>query len=216
MRYRAVVFDLDGTLLDTIEDITIALNRAFERRGFPALSIPACKSLVGEGMDTLVRKALTGHPCDEAFIREFILDFRREYEFVWRDHSRLYPGILDLLEELGRRGIGKAVLSNKSHRATVAMIRELIPHEFSVVRGAMPEVPLKPDPASALLIASEMGLPPESFVFLGDSNIDIKTAHAAGMFAAGAAWGFRGERELIESGADAVAANPADLLPLFG
>lgn len=215
MSYRAVIFDLDGTLLDTIEDITLALNRVFEPRGCPRLSIAACKGLVGEGMDTLIRKALPGDTLDEAQIQGIIRDFRREYDCVWREHSRPYQGILELLEKLGKRGIRGAVLSNKSHPITVVMTRELIPFRFDIVRGAAPEIPLKPDPRSALEIAAEMGIPPGEFVFLGDSSIDMKTARAAGMFAAGACWGFRGARELAENGAEALIATPTDLLALF-
>jgi phosphoglycolate phosphatase len=212
MRFRAVIFDLDGTLLDTIEDITRALNAVFAPRGCPPLSVEACKKLVGEGMEALIHKALPEVSCDEGLVRDIIRDFRREYDVVWREHSRPYPGILELLEKMRDRGIRSAVLSNKAHPVTVRMTRELVPFRFDVVRGAIPGIPLKPDPCTALKIAAEMEILPENIVFLGDSSIDMKTALAAGMFAAGACWGFRGEEELAASGADALIAYPTELL----
>lgn len=215
MMRSAVIFDLDGTLLDTIEDITAALNRVLVRRRQPACSIAACKKLVGEGMETLIRRALpegSGDADVEAFVREF----RTEYAELWRNNSRPYPGVPELLSELESRKVRTAVLSNKSHPFTEAMVRELLPFSFAVVRGALPDVPRKPDPTAALLIAEEMALAPGAFVFLGDTGVDMRTAVAAGMFPAGALWGFRDAVELREAGAAVLLERPLDLLENSG
>lgn len=211
MTRSAVIFDLDGTLLDTIEDIAAALNRVLIRRGKPPCSIAECKAMVGEGMETLVRRAFPGEAGVGA-VEDFVRQFRAEYAELWRDHSRPYPGIPELLTELGSRNVRTAVLSNKSHPFTEAMVRELLPFPFEAVRGAVPGIPHKPDPTAALLIAAEMALAPGQFVFLGDTGIDMKTAVAAGMFPAGALWGFRDVSELLESGASVLFEHPLDLI----
>jgi phosphoglycolate phosphatase len=214
--YRAAIFDLDGTLLDTIDDIAIAMNRVLEGLHFETHTVEEYKTLVGEGIDEMVRRALAPHLPGEEVIARLVRDYRREYDLCWRDHSRPYRDVPELLAELARRRVKTAVLSNKSHPFTESMILELLPeHRFSVVRGAMPGVPLKPDPDSALLVASEMGVSPSSVVFLGDTKVDMMTAVSSGMFPVGALWGFRSAAELEGSGAAALIASPLDLLRYF-
>jgi len=219
MPIRGVIFDLDGTLLDTIEDITEASNRVYGARGLAPFSIEEMKKLVGEGAEELVRKVFAARgrpPLSEADMAALIGDYRREYEACWRVHSRPYPGIPELVSELARRGARTAVLSNKSQTFTSVMTETLLPlHAFDIVRGARPGIPLKPDPAPALAIASDLGLSPAACAFVGDTSIDMTTARAAGMFAVGALWGFRTAEELRSSGADALIAAPADLLGLL-
>jgi phosphoglycolate phosphatase len=218
-KYQAVIFDLDGTLLDTIEDIAGATNRVLEVRGLAPFSVEETKLLVGDGIDEMVRRtfALRGiGTLSDAEVEVIIQEYRREYQACWRSHSRPYTGVPELLDELARRGTKTAVLSNKSHPFTTAMTAELLAgSRFDLVRGALPGVPLKPDPAPALSIAGELGVPPEACLFLGDSNIDMKTAAAAGMFAVGALWGFRTANELLTSGAAALVSSPHELLGLL-
>ncbi|MGD1010533.1 MAG: HAD family hydrolase [Candidatus Aminicenantales bacterium] len=214
--YKAVIFDLDGTLLDTIDDIAVAMNRVLEMRDLGSYPIEAYKALVGDGVEELVRRAFSSHPLTDEEIAGIVRDFRREYGLCWRDHSRPYSGVPELLEELARKGTKTAVLSNKSHPFTKIMTGELLAHHrFDVVRGAMPGVPLKPDPRPALMIASEMGVPPAAVVFLGDTNVDMLTAVAAGMLPVGALWGFRSAEELKAGGAAALLASPLEILPYF-
>lgn len=215
MRFSGVIFDLDGTLLNTIEDIAQTINLVFGRRGYPPFSIEDCMRMVGDGMEVLVRRALPCGPGDEALMAEIVQEFREAYNLAWRDHSRPYPGVLELLEGLKARGVRSAVLSNKSHAFTETMIRELLPFDFEIVRGALPGVPFKPDPSAALQIASEMDLAPAGFVFVGDTDIDMETARAAGMYPAGALWGFRDAANLEAGGASVLLAWPGDLLRLF-
>lgn len=215
MRFSGVIFDLDGTLLDTIEDIGLTMNLVFGRRGFPPFSIADCMRMVGDGMEVLVRRVLPGGSGDEALVDEIVQEYREAYGLAWRDHSRPYPGVPELLEGLKARGVRSAVLSNKSHPFTEIMTRELLPFDFDAVLGALPGMPFKPDPSAALRIASDMGLPPAGFVFVGDTDIDMETARAAGMYPAGALWGFRDAANLRAGGAEVLLASPGDLLRLF-
>jgi len=215
VRFSGVIFDLDGTLLDTIEDIALTMNLVFGRRGFPPFSIADCMRMVGDGMEVLVRRALPGGAGDEALVDEIVQEYREAYGLAWRDHSRPYPGVPELLEGLKARGVRSAVLSNKSHPFIEIMTRELLPFDFDAVLGALPGVPFKPDPSAALRIASDMGLPPAGFVFVGDTDIDMETARAAGMYPAGALWGFRDAANLKAGGAEVLLASPGDLLRLF-
>jgi phosphoglycolate phosphatase len=215
---KAVVFDLDGTLLDTIEDIAEASNRVYVARGLAPFTIDEMKLLVGDGAEELIRKVFAARgkpsPSDDA-VADILRDYRHEYEALWRGHSRPYAGVPDLLAELARRGTRTAVLSNKSQVFTAQMVEDLLAaHRFDIVRGSLPGVALKPDPAPALAIAAELGVPPGACAFVGDTNVDMRTARAAGMLAVGALWGFRTADELRENGAEVLISAPADLLDL--
>ena len=139
-----------------------------------------------------------------------------EYAKCWADNTKLYPGVPELLAELHERGIPMAVLSNKPHDATRTVVEGYFPdHHFQVVRGALPSVPVKPDPAGALQIAEELDILPGRFVYLGDTDTDMRTAVAAGMFPAGALWGFRIAEELVATGAKVLVKTPQEVLNLF-
>lgn len=232
---RLVIFDLDGTLLDTLDDIAGAMNRVLEARGFPPHPPETYKMIIGDGIDEAVRRAFSAAPATASAdasspagpqpsppllsgdeVAAIIRDYRREYAACWRLNSRPYPGIPELLGALTGRGIQAAVLSNKSHPFTEVMARELLHgHPFAAVRGALPGGPLKPDPAAALEIAAGLGVSPASCIFLGDTKIDMMTAVAAGMVPVGALWGFRDEAELRAHGAAAVISAPLELLSLL-
>jgi len=214
MNYKGVIFDLDGTLLDTIEDITSALNTVMSRHGFKQFSIEEAKKMVGDGMRELMVRAkpeLTGQP---ELIDALVNEFRQEYASVWREHSRPYPGIPELLTELNEKGLKLAVLSNKAHPFTEIMVKELLPVPFQAVHGSQPGIPLKPDPAPARLVLQELNLRPDEVLYVGDTAVDMKTALAAGLIPVGVMWGFREARELLDNGARALLLKPADLLPL--
>jgi phosphoglycolate phosphatase len=141
---------------------------------------------------------------------------KAEYAARRTGKTRPYPGIPETLDELAARGIPAAVLSNKPHEETLAVIRHYFPgHEFRAVLGAREGVPVKPDPAGALEIAALFGLPPAGVFYLGDTNTDMQTAVAAGMFPAGALWGFRTAEELAANGAQSLFERPPDILPYF-
>jgi phosphoglycolate phosphatase len=213
MPYKAVLFDLDGTLLDTLEDLADATNAALAELGFPGHPLEAYKQFVGDGVENLVRRALRQDPLDEALLARGIELTRREYAGRWAEKTMPYPGIADLLNGLARRGIAMAVFSNKPDEFTRLCVTQWLARwHFVAVQGAIPELPRKPDPRGALAIAAQMGVAPREVLYLGDTNTDMQTAVAAGMFAVGALWGFRTADELLAAGAAALAKTPTDVL----
>jgi phosphoglycolate phosphatase len=213
----AVVFDLDGTLLDTLRDIADSVNRALESMGFAPHPVDRYRTMVGDGVEILARRALPEIHHDAKTVAALAKAYREDYGRNWAVHSAAYPGIVELLTGLKQRGIRTAVLSNKPHAFTVQCVEQFLPGgEFEVVQGSGGQFPNKPDPAGALHIAGLMQLPPERFLYLGDTNTDMRTAVAAGMLPVGATWGFRDRKELIDSGAKAIADHPTDVLGLLG
>jgi phosphoglycolate phosphatase len=215
----AVLFDLDGTLVDTLEDIAAAVNALLRRRELPEHPLARYRRMVGDGVEQLIERAFSlasGRPTDPGEVAEGVAELRSEYGAHLLDRTRTYPGIPELLAELRARRIACGVVSNKPHALTLRVVEALMPNAgFAVVLGARPEVPKKPDPAAALEAAAALGVSPARALFLGDSDVDIRTALGAGMFPAGALWGFRDEDELRGSGALALLARPGELLPLL-
>ena len=216
IEFQAILFDLDGTLLDTLADIAGAANAGLKLLGFPAHPIESYRRFVGDGAGCLARRVLPeDHQDDETVdrCRQAIAD---EYAKCWADNTKPYPGVPELLAELQARDVPMAVLSNKPHDATRFVVEGYFPDcHFQVVRGALPSVPVKPDPAGAIQIAEELDILPGRFVYLGDTDTDMRTAVAAGMFPAGALWGFRTAEELTANGAKALVKTPQEVLNLF-
>lgn len=216
MPFEAVIFDLDGTLLDTLEDIANTTNQMLTKHGFPAHDIKAYRYLVGDGVRTLIYRALPAESRQEQIIEKCLLTYQENYELNWKVNTKPYPGIHELLKALGKLSLKTAVLSNKKHNFTLRCIQEFFPdHHFVLVQGHSEGTALKPDPTSALRIAQKLDLAPERFLYLGDTAIDMQTALAAGMFPVGALWGFRTKEELIQSGAKAIIEHPLDFLKLI-
>jgi len=217
MKYRAVVFDLDGTLLDTIEDLTDSINAALAALGAPARTAEECKRFVGDGVESFARCALPEGRRDQATISRCVELTRADYAGRWKSKTRAYDGITEMLGALAAAGMPMAVLSNKPDDFTRRMVAHFFGQEmFRVVRGARQGAPRKPDPTGALEIASQLQIAPGSFAYLGDTNTDMQTANAAGMFAVGATWGFRPAEELTANGAKALVDRPRQLLALLG
>ena len=213
--HRAVVFDLDGTLLDSIEDLADAMNAALGANGLPAgRGVAEHKHMVGDGVGEYVLRAVPAEKRhDEALVARVTADYRAAYAKGWRNKTRPYGGIVKLLHELDRRGVRAAVLSNKPDDTTRATTAAFLGIErFAVVRGAIDGVPLKPDPAAALAVAEQMEIAPAECAYVGDTATDMRTARAAGMFAVGALWGFRDADELRAGGAEVLAEAPMDVL----
>ena len=217
MKFRAVIFDLDGTLLDTIEDLTDSINAALATLGLPGKTAAECQILVGDGMDMFIRRSLPPSCAeDPAAVRKLNDLVRAEYRVRQAVKTKPYPGIRETLEAISRRGIPMAVLSNKPHNLTQSVVSRFFPEiAFACVFGHRDDVPVKPDPSGALEIAGRLGLTPEEILYVGDTNTDMRTAAAAGMFAAGVLWGFRTAEELKKNGAGVLIAEPAELLDLL-
>lgn len=215
--YQAVIFDLDGTLLNSLEDLADAANAALEGFGFPRHPVASYRQFVGDGVRVLLRRALPEQERTEQAVTRCLEVFTKEYRQGWNRKSVPYPGILELLGWLRDQGLALAVLSNKP----ATFIQEIMDYYFAdwgfdPVYGASPEFPRKPDPAGVERIADKLGLPPAKMLFMGDSNVDMQTAKNAGAFAVGALWGFRGADELAKAGADLLLEHPMDLTTWFG
>lgn len=216
MKYKAVIFDMDGTLLNTIDDIGDSMNAVLARRGFATHSIDKYKYFVGDGMKNLALRALPETRRTPEFIDEIVVEMEREYSSGWNKKTAPYPGITETLERLTEMGVKMSIFSNKPHKFTIEMAGEYFKeHKFEFVIGASNMFPKKPDPAAAIYIAQKLGIPAGEFIYAGDTNTDMATAKNAKMFAAGVSWGFRPAAELIEAGAEIIIDNPRQLVELF-
>ncbi len=217
MRFKAVIFDLDGTLLNTLEDLAHSMNSVLQRFGFPSHPLHAYRYFVGDGMETLVRRTLPSDRREEEnTVATCLAAMRQEYGLRWKELTEPYPGIPQLLDALTEHRMPRAVLSNKPDDFTRQMVEALLSRwTFHPVFGERPGVARKPDPAGALEIARLLGFPPAEFLYLGDTNTDMQTARAAGMHAVGVLWGFRGREELTAYGAETLLEHPMDLLNLL-
>jgi len=217
MTYKAVLFDLDGTLLDSIDDMGDSLNRVLVQNGFPTHNRVAYCRFVGDGATNLISRALPEDKRTNTIINSCLEAFLEDYDNNWNVKTRLYEGIPELLDTLISRGLKMTVLSNKPHRYTKkCMDGFLSDWNFDVVFGQRDDVPRKPDPAGALEIAEQLNISPSNFLYLGDTETDVKTSIAAGMFPVGVLWGFRSSGELQESGAKVLIKRPLEALDLLG
>ena len=205
------MFDLDGTLADTLADIAAASNFALAQLGHPPLPQARYRHLAGQGLDYLVRHALGPANASQAGEAAALVKAYHAQHLVQR--TRLFPGIDRLLDELARRGVKLAVLTNKPHDTARRIASSaLAGWPFQAVQGEKPGQPLKPDPAAALAIAESLAIPADRWLYVGDTAADMLTGTAAGMFTVGVTWGFRDEPELRDHGADAIVHEPGELL----
>ena len=216
MQTELVIFDLDGTLLDTIGDLAVACNEMLARRGLPGHTYADYCLFVGNGILRLVERALP----EELRTPEAVAAARADFVDYYTDHidchTRPYEGIPELIAELQRRGVRMAVASNKFQRGTEKLMRRYFPDvRFEAVLGQRPDVPMKPDPTVVEEILALTGVARERVLYVGDSGIDMRTAAAAGVRSAGVTWGFRSREELREAGAGALVDRPAGLLGLL-
>lgn len=213
MTYQAVIFDLDGTLLDTLDDLAASVNRVLGANGYPTHPHDAYRWFIGDGSALLMERALPTERRSPEIIRTCLQSLLDDYNRNWHSATQPYDGIPELLDELQQRGRQMAVVTNKPHRFTGLMIDhyfKAIP--FRTVLGQQDGIPKKPDPRQALAAAEAMGVSPSDCLFLGDSAVDMETANRAGMLPVGADWGFRPTQELIDAGAAHVIKHPMELL----
>ncbi len=211
---KAVIFDLDGTLADTIASITYCGNLALSRFGLPSFGEEDYKHFVGDGAAMLIRRALLA--AGDERLEHFDEVYETYLEIFAKDcmyQVKPYEGICALLEELKRLSVRIAVLSNKPDRDSLRVVEALFGKGyFDFVQGQRADIPRKPDPAGVYRIMEAFVLPAGDFLYVGDSGVDMKTGRAAGIFTVGVLWGFRDRKELVENGADAVISKPLELL----
>jgi len=213
---RSIIFDLDGTLLNTLEDIGDSVNRMLTEIGFPGHSLDDYRRFIGNGLKKLVERALPVAGRSAEMVDASVRRAREIYWENWNVKTRPYDGIGDMLEQLNRKGTPLAVLSNKPHDFTVRYVDAYLGRSnFKVVMGQSDRFPVKPDPTSALEIARLIDLPPSAFFFVGDSNADVQAATSAGMHSVGVGWGFRGPRELVENGCRTLVNHPLEIVDLI-
>ncbi len=212
-RYKAVLFDLDGTLLNSLDDLANSMNTVLSNMGFATHKTEAYKYFVGNGVEKLALRALPENSRDEDTVLRCVSAMKDEYGRHWADRTRPYPGIPELLTALTEQGVKKAILSNKPHDFTCLLVGRLLSSwNFDSILGAHKDIPKKPAPAGAIQIAEKLAIPVDDFLYVGDSGVDMQTAKLAGMYPVGALWGFRSAPELIENGAAALIKKPVDLL----
>jgi phosphoglycolate phosphatase len=216
-RFAGVVFDLDGTLVDTLTDIANAANSVLAQHGFPAHPVSRYRKFVGEGIRVLLSRALPPGRRDEGTLDACLATMSVEYPRHLNRTAQPYAGVPELISELRRRGWRRAVLSNKPDEFAARCLRDFFgPDSFDPILGSSPDRPRKPNPAGALEIAARWTLPPRRILYVGDSGTDMATAVNAGMFPVGVLWGYRAPRELVEAGAKRLLKEPADLLDMPG
>jgi phosphoglycolate phosphatase len=215
--FKAIVFDLDGTLIDSLEDIALAANQVLSQMGFPEHSVEAYKTFVGDGVNVLMHRILPSGVDVDAVSRDFLLQWKDAYAKQWQINTRPYEGILPLVNRLKDQGYRLGVLSNKPHEFTVACVQALFPEScFDAVWGLTEGRAKKPDPAAALEMVRQWDLEPRDILYVGDTDTDMLTAVNAGFYALGVTWGFRSAEELMGHGARETIDLPEQLEWLLG
>ncbi|MCB2226079.1 MAG: HAD-IA family hydrolase [Desulfarculaceae bacterium] len=216
MPFAALICDLDGTLINSLDDLGESMNAVLADDGLPVHPLEAYRYFVGNGVEKLAERALPEDRRDPDTVREMARRMRAVYADNWAVHTRPYDGIPEMLGLAVERGLALAVLSNKVDEFTKIIVPHFFPEfSFAAVAGAKPEVPIKPHPQAALGMAEDLGLEPAQCIFLGDTAVDMNTARRAGMLPVGVLWGFRGEEELRQAGAAAILSHPRELAALL-
>jgi phosphoglycolate phosphatase len=216
MNFDAILFDLDGTLLDTLADVAWAANRVLADCGYPTHPVDAYRNYIGSGVRRLYERILPDGRRDEAAVARCVEAFQQAYAGHWNVQTRPYDGVPELLDGLTARGLRMAVLSNKPEAFSRRCVDEYLSGwRFEVVLGQREGIPPKPDPAGAREVVERLGVAAERFLYVGDTATDMQTALAAGMYPVGVAWGFRPVEELRAAGAARIVDRPADLVELL-
>lgn len=208
---RLIGFDLDGTLLDSLPDLTQSINYGLQQEGLPIHSEQQTRSFIGNGAKVMIRKAIA--PVTDAGVEQRVREgFDRYYREHFYDRSQLFDGVKELLSFCADRKIGAAILSNKPDEFVKLIVKTIFPgYPFVGVMGQSDAFPKKPDPAAFFFIQKSLGVRAEESVYVGDSDVDILLAKNAGIYSIGATWGYRSREELIAAGADALADSPAEV-----
>jgi phosphoglycolate phosphatase len=212
MKYKAVIFDLDGTLLDTISDISDSFNATLEKYKYPTFSEEEYKYFVGKGIDVLISRIIKRLKLNNSKFEQLKQGYIEEYALRHNTKTKLYFGIMELLQKLKEKQIIVSILSNKPHFQTIDVIAYYFKdYKFDLVYGKKPEFEIKPNPASAIDLISNLNVNAKEVLYIGDTNTDIQTAQNAGFDSVGVLWGFRKKQELIDAGADYIVKEPIDI-----
>lgn len=215
MKFKGIIFDLDGTLVNSLEDISDAMNTVLTGLNYPTHTYDTYQYFIGSGLRNLVSKALPASNNSDEQIEICFDCMINEYREVCTIKTKPYEGILELLDDLVSRDIKLAIFSNKADELTKKIAAEIFPGHFNAAIGLSTEELKKPNPFEALEISKKWNLKPEEILFVGDSDIDMQTAVNANMFPLGVSWGYRTEEELIASGAKMVINNPVNLIEIL-
>lgn len=209
--FKVAIFDLDGTLLNTLEDLANACNYALDRFSYPIHELDKYKTFIGNGMYKLVERALPNDNKDKLMVSNVLEVFSQYYNEHMMDMTKPYDGILELLDNLSINGVKLAVVSNKKHDFTIEIVKKYFGERFDIVIGHRDNYKAKPDPESVLEVINKFNILKEECIYIGDSNVDVITARNAGVKSVGVSWGFRGKEELAKEGADYLANNTIEL-----
>lgn len=211
---KLCVFDLDGTLVNSLQDLADSTNYALKKNGFSTHELPEYRYFVGDGVPMLIRRALGEKDSPEAE-NAILADFNAYYDVHYADHTGPYEGNIELLNQLKQRGIKCAVLSNKPDNFVKIIVEKVYPDfDFAWVQGKMEGIPKKPDPSSLLFLLKKLNTEKEDTLYIGDSNVDVFTGKNAGIKTCGVTWGFRGREELETAGADFIVGRPSEILSI--
>ena len=215
MRYDTVIYDLDGTLLNTLDDLANAVNHAMQEGGYPLHSVAQVCAMVGNGMEMLIRRALPqSAKQDEAAFERTLAGFKAYYALHANDCTRPYPGIVEMLGELKEMGVKQAVVSNKGDPFVKQLCAEIFGDVLCAAVGEQTGVRRKPAPDSLLKVMADLGCRPQSTLYVGDSDVDVETARNAGVDCACVCWGFRTEEQLKAAGGQVFAHQAQDIINL--
>lgn len=214
MKYKGVIFDLDGTLLNSLEDLCESVNYALNKMGYNRRSIDEVRSFVGNGVDMLIKRALP-NDSDDRVQRECLSIFKEYYEIHKKDKTAPYEGITELLYELKSNGISMAIVSNKYDLAVKELNKEIFGNLISTAIGTNEKIKKKPHTDGIMMALKELGLTESEVIYVGDSDVDMMTAHNAGVDVIGVTWGFR-DRELLEKmKANYITDNPIEIVKII-
>jgi phosphoglycolate phosphatase len=213
MRYKAAIFDLDGTLVDSLTDLADATNYALAMFGQPCRNLQTFRQMVGEGTKTLISRAL--EPDKQHFLEKVLEKMREKYAKICLNKTKPYKGLPQVIGELAKKSVKLAVLTNKDQKMAERIVNYFFDSYFDIIAGATASIAVKPDPTQTLQIVDKFKLKPQEAVFIGDSNIDMQTAKTCKMFAVGVSWGLGSIEELKENGADIIIDRSKKLLEIF-
>ncbi len=215
MPYTHAIFDLDGTILNTLADLANAANHVCSLHGWPTFPVDAYRYKVGNGMVKLVERIIPAEYLgDQRMFDRVFAEFYTYYDEHKEDHTAPYPGIHDALDQLRAAGLALVVLTNKDHAAAVPLVQHFFGDRFAFIQGRVDAFPPKPAAPITLHAMAAAGAPAQSTLYVGDSNVDVQTGHNAGLPVVGVTWGFRGREELERAGADFIAEAPQDIIDI--